>query len=374
MIAPAAVSPWDLWILQGLDPTATAEDVTRIIEARHVQNRWEAAFFQRLLAGDTTPLAPGRRLLRERPELTAGLVVTMHLGPFQFVLEPFLAAGLRLHLLINADAARRLRPVADRLATALHHRGEVVWHLADDPDCGRALLRALRSAEPILAFVDGNQGRDGLVGTRRHGVPYRLPGREIRVRTGLARFACRTGCAVHPLCVRWSADGRQIVWRDQPSQHWRADDDPGAVTRRLFDWVFSEVAASPTQWNYWPMLGEAAGCFADLAAHDAVPAGLHDDYRRAFILALTRAADTARVHLDTDLAVWPGDVLADLTHDHFFAAEGLTAADLDLWGDQPPTLADLTAARGGDWVAEHVLRLCLLGLAHLGGDEAARVL
>lgn len=42
MIAPAVVSPWDLWILQGLDPTANADDVTRIIEARGVQNRWEA--------------------------------------------------------------------------------------------------------------------------------------------------------------------------------------------------------------------------------------------------------------------------------------------------------------------------------------------
>lgn len=374
MIAPAAVSPWDLWILQGLDPMATAEDVTRIIEARHVQNRWEAEFFQRLLAGDTVPLAPGRRLLRDRPELTTGLIVTMHLGPFQFVLEPFLAAGLRLHLLINADAARRLRPVAERLGAALHHRGQVVWHLADDPACGRALLRALRSAEPIVAFADGNQGRDGLAGTRRHGVPYRLPGREIRVRTGLARFACRTGCAVHPLSLRWSPDGRQIVWRDQPTQRWSHQDDPVAVAHRLFDWVFAEVADAPTQWNYWPMLGEAAGCFADVAARDEIPAGLHDDYRRAFLLALARAADTSRVHLDAELAVWPGDVLADLTHDHFFAAAGLIPADIELWDDGPPTLADLLAARGGDWVSDHVLRLCLLGLAHLSGDEATGVL
>jgi hypothetical protein len=177
---------------------------------------------------------------------------------------------------------------------------------------------------------------------------------------------------VHPVSVRWSDDGRGIVWRDQPTQRWRDGDDPVKVTHRLFDWVFSEVQAAPAQWSYWPMLGESAGCFADDAARDAVPVALHDDYRRAFALALARAADTARVHLDADLVVWPGEVLADLTHDHFFAAAGLSPDDFQLWRDGPPTLAGLVAARGADWVTGHVLRLCLLGLAHLSGDEAPR--
>ncbi|MEZ4386281.1 MAG: hypothetical protein R3D98_01635 [Candidatus Krumholzibacteriia bacterium] len=372
MIVSETVSPWDLWILRGFDPTATEADVVRLTAARRLQSRWESALFQRILAGDVSPLLAGRRLLAARPELTSGVILTMHLGPFQFVLEPFVAAGLRLHLLINQDAARRLRPVAARLAEALRHRGELVWHHADDPACVRGLLRALRSGEPILAFADGNQGRDGLAGTRRHGAPYELPGREIRVRTGLARFVCRTGCPVHPLSVRWSDDGREVLWRTRPGQQWSPGDDPLAVTRRLFDWVFAEVAAAPAQWSYWPMLGETAGCFADQASQAAVPMSLHADYRRAFTLALARAADTARVHLDAELAVWPGDVLVDLSRDHFYAAAGLVADDLALFGDRPPTLASLVNARGAAWVTEHVLRLCLLGLAHLSGDEVAR--
>jgi hypothetical protein len=367
MSTTTSVSPWDLWILRGLDPCAEEVDVRVLIDARHRHDAWEGALFDRLLAGDVEPLLPGRRLLEARPELAAGLVLTMHLGPFQLVLEPFVAAGLRLHVLLNADAAGRLRPVAERLSDALRHRGTVVWHDAEDPSCGRRLLRALRDDEPILAFADGNQGRDGLAGTRRHGVAYQLPGREIRVRTGLARFACRTGCAVHPVSVRWSDAGRTVAWRWQPTQRWTRRDDPVAVTRGLFDWVFGEVTAAPSQWSYWPMLGEVAGCFVPLDDGDSVPQGLRDDYHRAFTIALDRAADTVVVELASGLEVWPGELLVDTSRDRFHAAEGLEPADLLLLGPEAPTLAVLVAARGRDWVASHVLRLCLLGLARLRG-------
>lgn len=371
MLAPATVSPWDLWILRGFDPAATHHDVQRLLAARRRQNDWESRLFQRLLAGDTTPLRPGRRLLHERPELASGLILTMHMGPFQFVLEPFLAAGHHLHLLINADAARRLRPVAARLAGALRHRGRLSWHHAEDPHCARALLRARRAGQPILAFADGNQGRDGLAGTRRHGVPYDLPGRQIRVRTGLARFVCRTGCPVHPVSLRWSGDGRTVLWHPQPTQQWGRDDDPVGVTHRIFDWIFNEVRQDPAQWSYWPMLGEAAHCFAPDPHAAPVPQVLQDDYRRAFALALARAADTARVHLEVEAEVWPGDVLADLSHDHFYPAAGLEQADLDLLRDEAPTLSRLRQLKGSDWVAEQALRLCLLGVARLAGRGAA---
>lgn len=361
------VSPWDLWVLRAIDPTATADDVRRLIAARHRHNAAEEQLFARLLQGDVRPLAPGRAWLAGHPEARRGLVLTMHLGPFQLVLEPFVAAGLRLHVLLNADAARRLRPIADRLATALGHRGEVVWHVADDPRCGRGLLRALRDEEPVLAFADGNQGRDGLAGTRRHGVAYALPGREIRVRTGLARLACRTGCPVHPVAVRWSPGGRCIEWRPRPLQRWRTSDDPQAVTRGLMDWVFAEISAAPSQWSYWPMLGEVASGFATEQVGDDVPSALHDDYRRAFAAAIDRAAATVSVELEHALEIWPGDLLVDTTADRFYDAAGLTSADLALMNSRPPTLDSLVAARGRRWVDVHVLRLCLLGLARLRG-------
>lgn len=358
----ATATPWELWVLRGFDPTATADDVQRLIEVRGRHNAWERALFRRLLDGDVKPLQPGRELLAGRPDLAAGLVVTMHLGPFQFVLEPFVAAGLDLHVLLNADTARRLRPVAERLGRALHHQGRIHWHAVEDPACARDLLRAIRSSEPVLAFADGNQG------TRDAGVSYQLPGREIRVRTGLARLICRLECPVHPVCVRWSPDGRSVVWRPQPTQRWSRGDDPAAVTHRLYDWVFAEVGAAPAEWSYWPMLGEAAGCFARGYCEREVPAGLHADFRRAFLVALARASGTIQVELEVELAVWPGDTLADLTNDRFFVADSLQECDLDLLRGDPPTLAALVAARGRTWVANHVLRLCLLGIARLRGD------
>jgi hypothetical protein len=368
MTTAAAASPWDLWTLRALDPTATEEDLARLAAARRLQAVWEERLFDRLLAGDEAPLVPGRRLLAARPELRSGLVLTVHLGPYQLVLEPFLAAGRTLHVLLNAPAARRLEPVAERLRGALHGRGRLIWHLAEDPACGRGLLRALRDGEPVLAFADGNQGRDGLVGTRERGIPYQLPGREIRVRTGLARLACRTGCAVHPLAVTWTDDGRSVVWRDQPSQCWRRTDDAVAVARRLYDWVFGEIVRAPAQWSYWPMLAESASCFAPSIVGREVPPSLHEDYRRAFLIALARAADTVSIELEGDVALWPGDLLVDLANDRFYAAEGLTTDDLVLLRTQPATLARLMAARGRRWVATHVLRLCLLGMAHLRGQ------
>ncbi len=367
MVAPVTTSPWDLWVLQALDPTATAADVDALVQARRRCGDLEAELFRRLKRGETGLLQPGRRLLAERPELTRGLVVTLHLGPYSLVLEPYLAAGRPLHVLVNRAAMERLKPVADGLGDLLGHRSSVAWHPVDDPGCARELLRALRADEPLLAFIDGNQGRDGLTGTRRDGLPFQLPGRRIRVRTGLARFAARTGCAVHPVCVRWGDRPDQLEWRLQPTQRWTRHDDPQAIARHLYSWVFHEVAAAPGQWSYWSMLGGAAECFVDDPAHQAVPPALRRDYGRAFAIALARSADTVRLEVETQLAIWPGDLLADLGHDAFYDAGGLTPADLDLLQDGAPTLSELVTARGAAWVSRHGLRLCLLGLARLTG-------
>jgi hypothetical protein len=358
-----AVSPWDLWVLRALDPAADEASVRAMRTARRQQVVWEQALYQRLLDGEVGALQPGRRLLATSPQLASGLVLTLHLGPYQFILEPFLAAGHDLTVLLNTAAERRLRGPAEALSRRLGHRGRLRWLRVEDPGCARSLLRTLRGGGPLLAFADGNQGRGGLAGTRRRGMPYRLPGREIRVRTGLARLVCRTGCAVHPLCVRWTETG-SVGWHRQPTQRWSQRDDPQAVTQHLFDWVFSEVQRTPQQWSYWDMLaGTASGLRSGPGARSLYP-----DYRRAFLLCLARAPHTTRLELEVELAVWPGDVLADLTHDRFYSAEGLQDDDLAALRDRPPTLAALLDRHGRAWVTYHVLRLCLLGVARLRGE------
>ncbi|HOX24508.1 MAG TPA: hypothetical protein PLL30_01965 [Candidatus Krumholzibacteria bacterium] len=364
-----AVHPWDLWVLHAIDPLAGPDQVRELREARARHYVRERAIVARLLAGDRTPLAGGHRMLTDAPELRQGLVLTLHLGPYQLVLEPFLAAGLVLTLLVNAAAERHLRATSEDLRARLGLPGELRWVVAEAPDAGRQLLRALRGDGPVLAFADGNQGRGGLAETRRRGIPYRLPGREIRVRTGLARLICRTECPVHPVAVRWDEDGRSVAWRRQPTQRWTRRDDPDEVTRLLFDWVFHEIRQTPNEWSYWQMLVETAACFAtEPAGGDA--AGLRDHDRRAFETCLARAAKTVRVELDAEVAVWPGGILVDSTDDRFFDAAGLRDQDLEPLRAGRPTLAELTDDHGREWVERHVLRLCLLGLARLSGETA----
>ena len=94
---------------------------------------------------------------------------------------------------------------------------------------------------------------------------------------------------------------------------------------------------------------------------------MRGDCEKSFGICLDHAPGTVRLILEKDVEVWPGDVLADLTEDRFYPAAGLRDRDLDLLREDHPTLAELNAHHGEAWVRFHGLRLCLLGMARLGG-------
>jgi len=369
MTAPRDVHPWDLWILRALDPLAGPAEVRALRSARARHRARARALRARLLAGDRTPLAPGRRLFAARPDLARGMVLPMRLGPYPCVLEPFLDAGCDVAVAVDAATARRLRPLVELLRRSLGWPGRPEWFAVDRPAAARRLSRRLRDGGAVVAFADLDPGSGGSVATRRGGVPYRLPGREIRVPAGLARAICRAECPVHPVAVGWGDDGRSVVWIDQPTQRWSRRDQPAQVAQRLFDWVFHEVCERPAEWSSWPLLVTSAACFAAPEA-GGIPPGLHADYRHAFRICQARAAATVGVELEAEIAVWPGGVLADLTGERFFDADGLRDEDLTLLREGRPLLADLCARHGRTWVDRHVLRLCLLGLARLAGPPA----
>ena len=161
------------------------------------------------------------------------------------------------------------------------------------------------------------------------GLRYALPGRDILVRTGLARLACRLGCPLHRVALRW--DEGRVVWDGAPSLRLGHGDDPAAVTRELFDWAFGVIGARPAQWQYWAMLRDSSACFA--AARLARAAVARGAARRQPAAPSRPAAPTrrgtARLVLEHELEVWGGDVLADLTSDRFYPAAGLRDEDLD---------------------------------------------
>jgi hypothetical protein len=359
-------APWELWILRALEPEA---DLARLAELKRRRRRveeLETRMYERIVTRREEYLTPGARLLRGAPELREGLVVTMHVGPYQLLPTPWLEAGIIPGVLATAAAHAQLAGPADRLARALRLEGRVEWIPIDSDFFVRRMLAVLRERRPLLVFLDGNVGVGGSARTRQDGLPYRLPGREIRVRTGLARIACRLGCPVHPVVVRWDRTGLP-AWRRAPTQSWAAGDSPPEVTRLLYDWGFGEVLAAPEEWTYWNVLKESFACFerGRLTAAGLAP-GLREDYRRAFETCLERAPETVRLVLDKRAEVWPGDVLANLTDDVFHAAEGLEPEQLD-WLCGGRRLAEIRDRYGSSWTRFHALRLCLLDLARLAG-------
>jgi Bacterial lipid A biosynthesis acyltransferase len=362
---PSAI--WELWTLRALWPEAEWDDLLEIKARQGKILAREREALAGLWAGDRSILAPGRRLLKEHPSLKSGLVVSFHQGPYQLLAEPYLEAGLEPVILLNSSARDSFREPTRALMKSLGHRGKIQWVAVGDPGFVRNLIQAVRDQRPVLVYLDGNSGEEGMQGTRSRGLTYSLPGRDIRVRTGLARLVSRLQCPVHPVALHWADDG-QLIWEKCPSQNWSRRDDPNHITRLLFDWCFSEIIKRPHQWQYWAMLRESSACFTPgVGEGSQVPKGLRDDFIHGFNICLERSADTVKLLLDKNVEVWPGGVLADLTDDRFYPADGMQDQDLQSLRDSRPTLAELCREHGIHWVKFHGLRLCLLGMARLGG-------
>lgn len=361
---PARSAGWELWNFRALFPGATAQDLeaVRLRQQRILAREREA--LARLWSGDKDLLSPGRAYLAARPQLAAGIIVSLHTGPYQLLPEPWLQAGLSPLVLLNAEALPLFRDAAATLQRQLRHREPASWAAVGEPGFMRAVVAAVRERRPVLAYLDGNSGGDGPAGTREHGLRYRLPGRDILVRTGLARLACRLGCALHPVALRW--DDGEAAWSGAPSLEAGAGGDPLALTRSLFDWAFDVIRSDPAQWQYWTMLRDSSACFGAARLHDpALPGALRAELCRVFAACRDNAGRDARLVLEREVAVWDGDVLADLTGDRFYPAAGLADADLDLLRAGRTGLRELCAHHGQAWVDFHGLRLVLLGLARL---------
>lgn len=363
--APAGSQAWELWNFQALFPGAGADALLAVKRDQDAILAREREALARLWSGDQGLLSPGHDFLAARPELRRGLVVSLHTGPYQLLAEPWLDAGLDVLLMLNAHALPRFRDAVVPLSRHLGHRGTLRWAAVGEPGFMRSVLAAVRAGQPVLAYLDGNSGSDGPAGTREAGMRYALPGRDILVRTGLARLACRTGCPLHRVALRWD-DGR-VAWTEAPTVRPGPGDDAAAVTRELFDWAFAVVRAHPEQWQYWSMLRDSSACFrASRLEEPALPPSLREDSRRAFDLCCAHAPRTARLVLEHDVEVWDDDVLADRTAERFYPAAGLCDADLGLLRAGRPTLQEVRDHHGDAWLRFHGLRLCLLGAARLG--------
>ncbi len=354
---------WALWTLWALKPDATAATLS-ILRARR---RALAELEHRVLVegrGDAARLfADARAVLDAEPGLRRGVIATLHMGPYTLVPALLVAAGDRPAVVLDAAAEEAIRPRAEAQRRRLGLPGEVEWIVVDRPLFARALLRALRASRPVVVYLDGNRGAGGPAATRDHGLAYALPGRRLRLRTGLARLIARTGVPVHGVAPRWRDDGT-IDWSVRRLGPWSDGESPEHITRDLYDWMFTQIDATPEQWSYWGMLAASSDCFA---TRNLAVSGPRDHARRnaIFLDHLVRRPRDARLALTARVEVWEPDVLVDLDRDAFYGAEGLRDGDLDLLRDAEPSLADLIERCGREWVGFHGRRLYLLGLADL---------
>ncbi len=365
--ANGAAEKWELWNLRALLPRADRQDLAVLKAKRQRIEGFESRVFNDLMAGSVEPFAPGRRFLADNPAVASGLIVTMHMGPYQFLIEPFLHAGIRPAVLLNEQAHSLLRARAERLQELLRLAGQLEWLPITSRTFVRRMIGVLRDGRPLVVFLDGNSGLGGSKQTRNQGMIYNLPGRDIRVRTGLGRLIHRLDCPVHGMVVRWDDKGG-ITWHAELGRTWDVGDGPEAITRGLYDWGFGHVLAAPEQWGYWDMLRRSYACFsAHSFATGRMPPSLRKDFQRAFDICLKRSPGTVRVELTKEVEIWPGDVLANLSDDCFHAAEGLRGEELLAFQGGRSCLADLCRHYGEDWVRFHVQRLCLLDVAQLRG-------
>ncbi len=343
---------WDLWNLKALFPDWGEQEREGLLRVGAAQDARQQELF-----GDPAEarqrFEPGaRRVMREHPDLKTGLTVSLHLGPYSLAPVPWLVAGLDIHVLVNSTSLAEIKPIYDGLQAGLRLPGRVVWVPIEGEGFALRLWRALRRNQPVFAFLDGNDGLDGCEGTLRQGIRHGLPGRDIRVRTGLARLALRLRCPVHSLVTVWDDQGG-FNWQRGPTWRWPCGTAAEAATGELFDWGFGVIRRHPAQWRAWNML-----------------TGVYDSYRPAtpdpaaadpwWILA-TAFRDT-RLVWRRAAEVWPGDMLEDVAGNCFYAAEGLQAGEIGhLRGLGSFSPSELTEWRGKEWGVRHLPRLVALG-------------
>ncbi len=345
---------WDLWHLKTLFPRWGETELEALLRvgAAHDQRQQE-------LFGDPRRAyrrfeTPARDVITNHPDLGTGLTLSLHLGPYSLAPVPWLIAGHDVHLLVNRSSLAEIRPVYDTLQTLLELPGQIIWVPIEGQGFVLRLLKALRRRQPVFAFVDGNDGLAGCEGTLEQGIVHSLPGRDIRVRTGLARLALMLRCPVHTLVTVWNDNGG-FDWQRGPTWQWPRGTSAPQATRTVFTWAFDQIAAHPAQWRAWNMLTGVCDSFRDSASEMAPE--FNDMWEVSAVEHRHRLLKWRR-----PATVWPGGMLEDVAGNCFYDSGGILPKDLQLLQDSDSFSPAEVGQRLGDcWIDVHLPRLVALG-------------
>jgi len=336
---------WNLWNLRTLFPNHGPKDLIKILsEGESFDLRQEE-----LRANPRQALAELEKsandFLNRNSELKKGLIISLHLGPYSLAPVPWLLAGLDVHILVNKMSLAEIKPIYDELHNHLSIPGQVIWVPIDGSHFAVKIIRQLRLKKVVFAFLDGNDGLGGSQETLREGMSYKLPGRNIKVRTGLARLASRCNAPIHSVTTIWPAKG-EFQWERGPTWAPNNHTPPEETTEALFDWAFKVIKHHAPQWKCWNMLTGVYESFSEEKAihpHESID-------------------DKATIKWTGSGKLWPGDMLEDLIRNCFFSAEGLSHNDINrISCDTRTTVTELKRDMGDHWVSCHLPRLASLG-------------
>ncbi len=345
---------WDLWNLKSLFPRSDEEKLDNLLRSGAACDARQQDLFADPQTAYRRFAPAAAQVLTDHPDLATGLTISLHLGPYSLAPVPWLVAGLDVHVLVNRSSLAEIRPVYETLQAELDLPGQVTWVPIEGKGFALRLLRALRRNQPVFAFLDGNDGLDGCEGTLRQGVVHHLPGRDIRVRTGLARLALGLRCPVNSLVTVWDEQG-SFGWERGPTWNWPRGTSAATATEELFTWAFGVIGKHPAQWRAWNMLTGVYDSFRpdepNPTPEFADPWEITSSENRHLRLVWRRRA-----------VVWPGDMLEDVAGNCFYDAGGLAPADLEfLQRQQTFSPHEIGLWFDGGWIHKHLPLLVALG-------------
>ena len=177
------------------------------------------------------------------------LLVTVHLGNWEFGAPLLTRRGVRLQIITQAEPDARL--TASRQA-ARARWGVDTLPLGDDPFAAVEIIRRLEAGNAVALLMDRPPAATATTTVKLFGKPFAAS-------ISAAEFARATGCAILPVYLPRTASGYVVHTLPEISYERSALRDPAArldLTQRIMDAFAPAIREHASQWYHfvpvWP--------------------------------------------------------------------------------------------------------------------------
>ena len=221
----------------------------------------EAKRFGRLAMDDERNTQWANTLMPQADFLTdmdqPGIIASFHTGPYRLLCMWLAKLGLPITVVIAADVAQEQDALNVKAESQLTKNATAIdyeYLFADDPMILRKMVRALKGGRFLVFYVDGNMGV-GKNSKSRNTVTIDFLAHQIRVRTGVAELARRTGAPIYPVLTYYDDACKPVFRRfDAIKPDEAGDSCRGLVTRwmeQLYGHLQNVIQRDAMQWEGW---------------------------------------------------------------------------------------------------------------------------